>query len=91
MKISPLFRAVHRLGRIYGMQPVVESVRCIGCGKCVTICPARAVILAGGCALIDHRKCIRCYCCHEMCSEGAISLRRGLAGSLIHRLIGWCI
>lgn len=89
MKVSPLFRAVHRLGKIYGMRPAVEPSRCIGCGKCVTICPVGAATLSDGHAAIDHRKCIRCFCCHEMCSEAAISLERSLAGSLIHRLIGW--
>jgi len=84
MRISPVFRVVHRLGRIYGVRPVVEVTRCTGCGKCATICPARAITLSGSHARIRSRECIRCYCCHEMCSEGAISLKRGLVGSLLH-------
>ncbi|MCU0631453.1 MAG: DUF362 domain-containing protein [Methanolinea sp.] len=89
MRISPLFRAMHRLGRAYGLRPVVETVRCTGCGKCATICPARAITISGGHALIRLRTCIRCYCCHEMCTEGAISLKRTPAASLVHRVMTW--
>lgn len=89
MEVSPLFRAVHRLGRIYGVRPQVEISRCTGCGKCIAICPARAINLSGNHAVIRTGECIRCFCCHEMCSDGAIALKRSLAGSILHLGLGW--
>ncbi len=89
IKVSPLFRAVHRLGRIYGVRPHVEISRCTGCGKCIAICPARAIKLIGDHAVITTGECIRCFCCHEMCSDGAIALKRSLAGSILHMGLGW--
>jgi len=90
IQVTPLFRAVHALGKVYAMRPSVNPDRCSGCGKCVTICPANAITLAGGRARIRSRHCMRCYCCHEMCSEGALSLERGFAGSLLHRVMRAC-
>ena len=88
LRVSPLFRAVHRLGRLYSMRPVPEVSRCTGCGKCAATCPVQAISISGGHARIRARTCIRCYCCHEMCSEGAISLKRGHFASLIQKVAG---
>jgi len=90
MPLTPLFRAVHTLGSLYAMRPVVTHQKCSGCAKCATICPARAIAVSGGRARISLHRCIRCYCCHEMCSEGAISLERSLAGSLLYRVMQAC-
>jgi len=89
MRVKPLFRAVHRLGRVYALRPSVVPGSCTGCGRCATICPGRAITLQGRRARIDLSRCIRCYCCHEMCSGGAIRLGRGPAGSLLHRILRW--
>lgn len=90
MRVTPLFRAVHALGKLYAQRPVVLSDRCTGCGKCASICPAHAIILRGGRPRISHGHCIRCYCCHEMCTDGALSLERGVMGSLLHRAFLLC-
>jgi uncharacterized protein (DUF362 family)/Pyruvate/2-oxoacid:ferredoxin oxidoreductase delta subunit len=79
---------VQRAGRVYSLRPSVISSRCSRCGKCIMICPLQAITLGEKGAIIDPDRCIRCYCCHEMCSEGAIELKRGVAGKIIARCFG---
>ena len=70
----------------FGTGPRVEKARCVGCGKCVEVCPAGAAKLRGGKAAIDTGKCIRCFCCQEFCPRGAITLHRPLPARLLGRL-----
>lgn len=73
----------HRLVRDCTVaRPVFDHGRCVRCGGCVRICPAKALELRpgpeGGKRIeIDYEACIRCYCCHEICPEDAIRLVRG--------------
>lgn len=42
-RICPV-NAVTQQGNFFRSEtPVVDSEKCIGCGKCVTVCPMRAV------------------------------------------------
>lgn len=59
-------------------RPIHRPERCIGCGKCVSICKAGAVTLHDKRLIFNYKKCIRCYCCHEMCPTSAIDFRDGL-------------
>lgn len=65
---------------LYVPRPFFSSKKCIGCGECVRICPARALTLKGkgkeARVLIDYKLCIRCYCCHEVCPVEAIRIGR---------------
>ncbi len=56
--------------------PVANS-SCTGCGYCVRICPAGAIRVEGGRAVVSDAECIRCYCCHELCQTQGLHLRRG--------------
>ncbi len=61
-------------------KPIFDQERCIGCGQCVEICPADALIIKGiehEFAVADYNKCIRCYCCHEICPVDAITIEQG--------------
>ena len=49
-----------------------DSARCTGCGACVEVCPAGAIALADGKALVDEAKCTGCRVCIEACPEEAI-------------------
>lgn len=55
-------------------RPSVRLSGCKGCRICVQACPAKAITLRGGVAVIDASRCIRCYCCQELCEHGAIHI-----------------
>lgn len=71
--------------RLLTARPVIIPDLCVACGICKTSCPAGAVEIGNGRAIIDDGPCIRCYCCQEMCPEGAVELRR----TLLSRLTPW--
>jgi uncharacterized protein (DUF362 family)/ferredoxin len=53
---------------------------CIRCGRCVSVCPAKALTLTDDenhrlqKPQLDAKKCIECCCCHEICPEQAIRM-----------------
>ncbi len=57
-------------------RPVIKKNICIGCGKCVEICPKTVITLRDKKAHIAPKECIRCFCCHEMCPAKAIDIRK---------------
>ena len=58
---------------------------CTGCGKCARDCPAAAIAVKRGRAVIDRRRCIRCFCCQEFCPTGAMRVRRSAVARLTGR------
>lgn len=48
------------------------SVACIGCSKCVKVCPHDAITLENFLAYIDYDKCKLCRKCVDECPTGAI-------------------
>ena len=62
-------------------RPVFNANLCIGCLKCVNICPANSLRIDDkkkNTILLMDKNCIRCYCCHEVCRERAIEIKRKL-------------
>lgn len=55
-------------------KPLIKHPKCIGCGKCVKICPAKTIKLNRKKAYITYKNCINCYCCSEICPYKAIQL-----------------
>jgi NAD-dependent dihydropyrimidine dehydrogenase PreA subunit len=54
--------------------PNIDQERCTGCGDCVTACPAGALALERGHAVMVHpADCQYCGDCEELCSFGAIA------------------
>ena len=48
--------------------------RCIGCGRCVAICPQNAHLLQGGIHVYLRDRCIECGKCAEVCYAGALQV-----------------
>ncbi len=54
--------------------PVIDTARCIGCGKCAESCPPHTISIENHKAVIHRKHCIRCFCCQEMCPVRAIRI-----------------
>ncbi len=65
--------------------PRLKKSKCVGCGKCAEICPAKAIVITDKKAAIDREKCIRCFCCQEFCPKGAMQVHRPLPARLLSR------
>ncbi|MGC8765441.1 MAG: DUF362 domain-containing protein [Brevinematia bacterium] len=59
--------------------PFFSRKKCIRCGKCIEICPAKALSFVESqkdkFVSVDYKKCIKCYCCDEICPVSAIKLK----------------
>lgn len=51
----------------------VDTQKCVGCGKCVNICPMNNIELVDGNA-IPNNQCTMCYRCVNYCPKQAITL-----------------
>ncbi|MGD0451088.1 MAG: mercury methylation ferredoxin HgcB [Candidatus Bathyarchaeia archaeon] len=63
-----------------------DKAKCVGCGKCSTVCPHRVFTQYGNKAeLIDASACMECGACQLNCPAGAISVDSGVgcAGGMI--------
>ena len=49
--------------------------KCIKCGRCAKICPAKAINISDKQAEFDYTKCISCFCCMEVCPAEAIKMK----------------
>ena len=63
----------------YRGRVVVETERCVGCGGCAEVCPARCIRITD----LDHEtrvihrmldRCIQCGRCEEACVYGAVRM-----------------
>ena len=83
---STLFRSVlpGKAGELLGRaleaslapRPMLTGETCVGCGKCASICPAKAITMVRGKPKIHRKTCIRCFCCQEFCPKGALKAQR---------------
>lgn len=76
--------------RVLDSRPKLKAGECVGCGKCASICPAKAIDIGPGkgkkkIAHIDRDKCIRCFCCQEFCPVGAMKVHRTFIARLLVR------
>ncbi|MFX1489654.1 MAG: DUF362 domain-containing protein [Promethearchaeota archaeon] len=62
--------------------PVLKKERCVKCGQCAQICPAKAIeFKVENFPTTNRKKCISCMCCMELCPENAIEAKnRGFVG-----------
>ena len=74
------------IGNILSPRPTLKKGQCIGCGKCESLCPAKAIVIRKGEAKIHRSSCIRCFCCQEFCPKGALEAKRPALASIIGKL-----
>ncbi len=69
-----------------------DESRCIGCGRCVEVCPQRVFDLQGRKArVVDRDRCIECGACAGNCPADALAVEAGVgcaAAILIGMLTG---
>ncbi len=58
-----------------GIVPDLNTRECVGCGLCVSNCPADAITLSDGKAKIDETKCIGCGECVVVCKTDALNAK----------------
>lgn len=52
----------------------IDTEKCIGCGRCVKVCPQHALTLIDKKSHVDIDKCIGCFECITVCPVKAISI-----------------
>ena len=70
--------------RLLTSVPEAKRSECIGCAKCASVCPAKAITMKKKLPVIDRKKCIRCFCCQEFCPVGAMKVRRPAVARLLN-------
>lgn len=72
--ICPVGTLLGYLGRHSLFKPVIDTEKCISCGKCARRCKASCIDARNH--LIDYTRCVDCMDCIGNCSTGAISYTR---------------
>jgi ferredoxin len=69
----------------------IDPQLCTGCGKCVQVCPTRAMSLSHRKARIDSDRCVMCLQCMSVCPTNAIQHTPETIRALRLRLhqLGW--
>ena len=79
-KLSAMFMA-----KALRSVPALKKKECVGCGVCKNICPAKAIKIEKGKAVIDRSACIRCFCCQEFCPKGAMKVKRPWIAKVLNK------
>jgi Fe-S-cluster-containing hydrogenase component 2 len=45
----------------------ITDEKCVGCQRCVNVCPSDALAMNGRLAVLDQPKCVSCFKCVEAC------------------------
>lgn len=63
-----------------GDKAVIDTEKCIGCGRCAEICRFNAINKNDGEYIVNEFLCEGCGVCEYICSEGAVKLLPDVAG-----------
>lgn len=58
----------------HGTHVQIEDAKCVGCGRCVKVCPQKALYMEDQKSHLDVSKCIGCFECITVCPSKAISI-----------------
>jgi nitroreductase/NAD-dependent dihydropyrimidine dehydrogenase PreA subunit len=53
---------------------IIDSAKCIGCGKCVKVCPSQTISMVDGKATVTGKTSINCGHCEQVCPVDAIKV-----------------
>jgi len=68
---------------------MLDTERCIGCGRCAEVCPHQVFGIDGAkMAVVDRDSCMECGACARNCPAQAIAVRAGV-GCAAAVIIGW--
>jgi NAD-dependent dihydropyrimidine dehydrogenase PreA subunit len=57
----------------------LEAKKCVGCGRCVEVCPRDVLAQPDGKAVLAHKdQCIECGACARNCPAAAIAVSPGV-------------
>lgn len=57
----------------------VDSARCVGCGKCLEVCPRKVLKPEAGKIIVSDRDaCIECGACAKNCPHKALKVEAGV-------------
>ena len=45
----------------------ITDEKCVGCQRCVSVCPSDALAMSGRLAVLDEPRCVGCFKCVEAC------------------------
>ncbi|WP_368488851.1 mercury methylation ferredoxin HgcB [Clostridium sp. BJN0013] len=69
----------------------VDSDKCVGCGRCIEVCPHKVFNLnKGKVELINKDSCMECGACAKNCSFNAIEVKSGV-GCAYAVIMGWLL
>lgn len=51
----------------------LDAATCIGCLRCLLVCPTGALALSGEAVRFDPGACVACGLCHDVCLPGALT------------------
>ncbi len=66
--------------------PNLKPNKCVKCGRCKSICPAKAIEVGSNGAGFNRNKCISCFCCMEVCPVEAIEMKASPLMAIILKL-----
>jgi len=77
---SPILKVLRELIKFY---PKIKHKNCSLCGRCISICPQKAIEIKNKRIHINYSQCIHCFCCQEVCIYKAIIIKKSILAKLL--------